>query len=161
MDNLAPNLHSDLENFLQDITVSFRTHGGRSAAVVWPRGDASVVQALVAAHDKTESSVDETTCALGLLFGEILKRRVGVTYRVVPAGKNDEEREITADTFAVMLQGALEVQLSPLGDGWPAEVGSFRHRLLAGEVLYIPIGFGCTMVGQRSLALLMELTLDD
>jgi hypothetical protein len=149
----------DLAGFLEDIECSFRTHGGRSAAVVWPQGEASVVQALVAAHEGTESSAGETVHLLARDFGELVNRHVDVGYRTVPARHVDEERDITTDTFAVLLKGVVEVQLSPRSIDRPEEMGQIRHRLLVGEVLYIPAGFSCVVSGQHSFALIMELTL--
>ncbi|GGN42393.1 hypothetical protein [Streptomyces fuscichromogenes] len=161
MDAEAPDFRLDLELFLEDIALSFDTHGGRSAAVVWPQGEASVVQALVDAHGRSEVPVGDTAHVVARKFGELVNRQVCVAYRTVRAGDADEERHIAADVFVVMLQGVVEVRLAPLGTRWPARVGQFQHRLLAGEVLYIPAGFSCAVFGQRSVALLMELVLDD
>jgi hypothetical protein len=153
--------HSDVEGFLEDIVLSFGIHGGRSPAVVWPQGEASVVQALVAAHDRTEPSAGGVPQFVARTLGELVGRRVNVRHRTVRAGHMEEERHITLDTLAVMLRGALEVRTRTLGDGELGEVDRFRYRILTGEVLYIPPGFSCVLAGQHSAALLMELALDN
>ncbi|WP_405770625.1 hypothetical protein OG539_38420 [Actinacidiphila glaucinigra] len=53
----------------------------------------------------------------------------------------------------------MEVRLVPLGSAWPAEVSRLRHRLLAGEVLYIPARFGRVLSAQHAVPLVLELTL--
>ncbi|MGW2831906.1 hypothetical protein [Streptomyces sp. NPDC001286] len=150
---------SDLEVFLADMALSYATHGGRSAAVVWPQGEAAVVQALVTDHGRGEPPEKSAAAAMARRLGESVGRQVGFRYSNVETGHVEEARHITDDTFVVMLEGAVEVRLSPLGPHWPADVQRLQHRLRAGEVLYVPAGFSCSVSGQRSDALLVELAL--
>jgi hypothetical protein len=149
----------DLERFLKDIALCFEIHGGRSAAVVWPQGEATVVQILTAAYGQGEESGKEVAEFIAQEFGKLVGRRASVSYRTVPTGRVEEERHTTADTFTVMLEAAAEMRLAPVSAGWPAEVGECHLRLLAGQVLYIPVGFSRRLSGQHSDVLLLELTL--
>ncbi|MFD3589802.1 hypothetical protein [Streptomyces sp. NPDC058683] len=156
----ASSFQDELDRFLTDIAMSFATHRSRSAAVVWPRGESLVLQAVTASHGRAEPSRDGSASAVGRRLGELLDRQVQVGLRTVEAGHVEEDQHITADTFVVMVKGVVEVRLQPLGADWPAEVTEFHHRLLAGQVLYAPAQFSCSVTGQHSSALLLELTLD-
>ncbi|MEU2621519.1 hypothetical protein ABZ642_25835 [Streptomyces sp. NPDC007157] len=153
----ATAFQADLETFLTDMVWTFTTHGGRSAAVVWPRGEASVVPALAAAHGQ-DGAEQHPADAVAHRLGTLVDRGARAAYRTVRPGEAEEETHVSADTFLLTLSGAVEARLAPLGPGWPAGVGRLRHRLRAGEVLYLPAGFSSAL-SVRTPALVMELTL--
>ncbi|MGW7418898.1 hypothetical protein ACWGJB_02300 [Streptomyces sp. NPDC054813] len=154
----AAAFQDDLETFLTDMVWTFATHGGRSAAVVWPRGEATVVPALAAAHEQDGGSEQHPADAVAHRLGTLVDRGARAAYRTVRPAEADEETRVAADTFLLTLRGAVEARLAPLGPGWPAGVGRLRHRLRAGEVLYVPVGFSSAL-SVRTPALVMELTL--
>ncbi|WP_329347589.1 hypothetical protein OG226_02245 [Streptomyces sp. NBC_01261] len=154
----ASTFEADLEAFLTDMVWTFTTHGGRSAAVVWPRGEETVVPALVAAHGQHGSAPRHPALDLAERLGTLVGRRTRATYRTVAAGDTTDGTPVAADTFLLPLREAVEVRLTPLGTDWPAEVGRLKHRLRAGEVLYLPTGFSRAL-SARSQALVLELTL--
>ncbi|MFQ3563101.1 hypothetical protein QZN11_40715 [Streptomyces gramineus] len=157
MDAAAAYL-ADLETFVTDMALTFTTHGGRSAAVVWPRGEDTVVLALAAAHGRPGAAGRHPALDFAARLGTLVGRGTRAAYSTVPAGDGAEETTVAADTFLLQLRGAVEARLTPLGTDWPAGVGPLRHRLRAGEVLYLPAGFNRAL-SARSQALVLELTL--
>ncbi|MER6465189.1 hypothetical protein ACWC4D_05270 [Streptomyces sp. NPDC001288] len=157
MDAAAAYL-ADLETFVTDMALTFTTHGGRSAAVVWPRGEDTVVLALAAAHGRPGAAGSHPALDFAERLGTLVGRGTRAAYTTVPAGDRVEETTVAADTFLLQLRGAVEARLTPLGTDWPAGVGPLRHRLRAGEVLYLPAGFNRAL-SARSQALVLELTL--
>ncbi|WP_062650062.1 hypothetical protein [Streptomyces maremycinicus] len=157
----APGLPSDLEDFLGDVIMCFETHGGRSAAVVWPQGEASVVRALVAAHGQGEWDQEGVTRTVARRLGDLIGRRTCARYRTIHAGRTEKNTLIESDIISLILRGTVEVHLSPVGPGWPVTVGQLRYRLLVGEVLYVPRGFDCALSTQHAVALLVELTVEN
>ncbi len=154
----ASAFEADLETFLTDMVWTYTTHCGRSAAVVWPRGEDTVVPALIAAHGQHGPAPRHLTLDVAERLGTLVDRRTRACYRTVAAGDSTDGTPVAADTFLLPLRGAVEARLTPLGTGRPAGVGGLRHRLRAGEVLYLPPGFSCAL-STRSQALVLELTL--
>ncbi|MCS0600861.1 hypothetical protein NX794_06400 [Streptomyces sp. LP11] len=154
----ASVLQADLETFLTDMVWTFSTHGGRSAAVVWPRGEDTVVPALAAAHGQDGDAPWHPALDFAERLGALVDHETRAAYHTVPAGDATEETPVAADTFLLPLLGAVEARLTPLGTDWPDGVGWLRHRLRAGEVLYLPAGFSRAL-SARSQALVLELTL--
>ncbi|MEU5310760.1 hypothetical protein [Streptomyces sp. NPDC021562] len=154
----AAAFRADLETFVTDMAWTFTTHGGRSAAVVWPRGEDTVVLALATAHGRPCAAGRHPALDFAERLGTLVGRGARAAYNTVPAGDGVEETPVAADTFLLQLRGAVEARLTPLGTDWPAGVGPLRHRLRAGEVLYLPAGFNRAL-SARSQALVLELTL--
>ncbi|WP_328931589.1 MULTISPECIES: hypothetical protein [unclassified Streptomyces] len=154
----ASAFEADLETFLTDMVWTFTTHCGRSAAVVWPRGEDTVVPALIAAHEQHGSARRDLALDFAERLGTLVEHRTRARYRTVASGDSTEGTPVAADTFLLPLRGAVEARLTPLGSDWPAGVCGLRHRLRAGEVLFLPAGFNCAL-STRSQALVLELTL--
>ncbi|MFJ8156271.1 hypothetical protein [Streptomyces sp. NPDC094468] len=154
----AAAFRADLETFVADMALTFTTHGGRSAAVVWPRGEDTVVLALAAAHGRPGAAGRHPALDFAERLGALVGRGTRAAYTTVAAGDGAEETPVAADTFLLQLRGAVEARLTPLGTDWPSGVGPLRHRLRAGEVLYLPSGFNRAL-SARSQALVLELTL--
>lgn len=157
METASP-YEAGLKAFLTDMVWTFTTHRGRSAAVVWPCGEETVVPALAAAHERHGQAGRHPAVDLAERLGTLLDHTTRACYRTVEAGDGTDGTPVAADTFLLPLRGAVETLLTPLGTDWPAGVGRLRHRLRAGEVLYLPAGFSRAL-SARGQALVLELTL--